>query len=318
MRCIGGEDLRRAYILATLTILLISGIAYVAGTLQEGFSSTAVQKEDEARELQADLERMESRTYYLMERDITRVRMYGDLLSDVWHVDMEFELLNNSLIPEEREVYVRRIADMISQLQSYQSMLLILHLYRHFNGTANTYWIASEENEGYDFSVTWEMWQAFTSEHGSPVAIQTPLQFYGGFFAYPAIQALPYAFRPVDHETGAETFIIENTGIEFFFEYFLLSQIQVVQDQIDEKLQEANSQSAIADKVSLAVALTTVAMLLATAMASRINEREVVSEVVALRKELGQDARLVRDYGTVPILIVAIALALLGLYLALY
>ncbi|MFX1602204.1 MAG: hypothetical protein ACFFCK_01880 [Promethearchaeota archaeon] len=310
--------MRRDYILATLTILLISGIAFVAGTFQEGFSSAAVERHDEARELQSDLERMESRTYYLMERDITRVREYLDLLGEVHLLDTEFDLMNSSLSPARREVYVRRISEMISQLQSYQNTLLILHLYRHFNSTTDTYWIAVEDVDGYDFSIPWEMWQGFTSEHGSPVMIQTPLQFYGTFFAYPAIQALPYGLRPVDHETGAETFIIENAGIEFLCEYFLLSQIQVVQGQINDKLDEANAQSAIAEKISLAVALTTVAMLLATAMASRVNEREVVSEIMALRKELGQEAAPVRDYGTVPILIVAIALALLGLYLALY
>ncbi|UCH04308.1 MAG: hypothetical protein JSW05_12165 [Candidatus Thorarchaeota archaeon] len=310
--------MRRAYILATLTILLISGIAYVAGTLQEGFSSTAVQKQDEAREMQTDLERMESRTYYLMERDITRVREYGNLFGEIWPIDMEFEFLNSSLSIEERQVYVRRIVDKISQLQSYQNMLLILHLYRHFNRTTNTYWIASEDNEGYDFSITWELWQAFISDHGSPVTIQTTLQFHGAFFSYPAIQALPYGWRPMDHETGEETFTIESAGIEFLCEYFLLSQIQVLQYQIDQTLQEANAQGAIAEKISLAVSLTTVAMLLATAMASRVSEREVVSEIVTPRKEMGQDVGPVRDYGTVPILIVAIALALLGLYLALY
>jgi len=261
---------------------------------------------------------MESRTYFLMQRDITRIREYGDLLTEVGLVDTEFGILNSSLTPQRREVYVRRVAEMLSQLQSYQSMLLILHLYRHFNSTTATYWIAREQNEGYNFSITWELWQAYISDHGSPVAIETPLQYYGTYFSYPAIQALPYGLRPKDHETGAETFIREDAGVEFLFEYFLLGQIQVLQSQINEKLDEAIAQDAVAERVSLTVSLTTVSLLLATAMASRVNEKEVVREIEALRAEMGQEVVSERDYTIVPILMVALALALLGLYLALF
>ncbi len=70
--------------LATLTILLISGIAFIAGSLQEEFSSTAALRQEEAREMQDYLERMESKSYYLMQRDISRVRAYGDLLGEVY------------------------------------------------------------------------------------------------------------------------------------------------------------------------------------------------------------------------------------------
>ena len=175
-----------------------------------------------------------------------------------------------------------------------------------------------EETDGYNFSISWEMWQAFIVEHGSPVSIESPLQSYGVFFSYSAIQALPDGFRPIDDETGEEIFIRENAGVEFLAEYFLLSQIQVLQSQINEKLAEASAQGAVAERISVTVSLTTVAMLLATAMASRVNEREVMDEITVLRAEMGQEAVPVRDYSTMPILIVAIALALLGLYLALY
>ncbi len=310
--------MKKQYILATLTILLISGIAYVAGSFQEDYSSAATQMHEDARAMQDDLQRMESKAYFLMQRDVTRVREYNDLLMETIWVDREFELLNSSIIPERREIYVRKAAEMLDQLNSYQSMLLILHLYRHFNGSTSTYWIASEESEGYDFSITWEMWTAFIDEHGSPVAIETPMEYYGMYFSYSAIQELPFLMRPHDRETGAEMFIREDAGVEFLCEYFLLSQIQDLQNQIDQKLDEANAQEAIAERISVTVSLSTVAMLLATAMASRVNEREVLNEVVTLRAEMGQEVVSERDYGTVPILIVALALALLGLYLALF
>jgi len=253
-----------------------------------------------------------------MQRDVTRIREYGDLLMEVYWMDREFELLNSSISPERREMYVRKVADMLDQLNSYQSMLLILFLYRHFNRSTDTFWIASEDGEGYDFSVTWDMWTNFISEHGSPVKIETPTEYYGHFFSYPAIQALPYPMRPQDHETGAEMFIREDAGVEFLCEYFLLSQVQVLQDQIDGKLVEANTNEAMANRISVTVSLATVAMLLATAMANRANEREAIDEIVALRVEMGQEVALERDYSTVPILIVAIALALFGLYLLMF
>jgi len=307
--------MERSQIVATVVVLLISGMAFITGSLQETYATQALHEKETVQELQDDLERMEDHAYYIMGRDVTRVRECLDLRADITLLDVEFEMLNASFTPEEREVYLRRTIDTLIQMQGYQNNLLVLHLYRHFNQSTNTYYIAHEDNEGYNFSITWQMWQAFETEFGEPVIVMTPEQYYGHFFAYDMIQARGEGLRPVDPETGEEIFIFENIGIEFFCESFLLSQVQLLQSQISVMLNEVSHLESEADRISSSVGLITVAMLLATVMSSRIDERKLENKIVALQIDMGKETEIDRDTISMLILIVALVLAAFGLYL---
>jgi hypothetical protein len=305
-------------LVATLVVLIISAMAFVVGSQQDNYATLAIQEKEVVQDLLDDLERMEQRAYYILGRDVTRVREYGDLLVQLYLIDAEFELLNDSLSIEERQVYIRRTIDTIIQLQGYQTNLLIFHLYMHFEQTSDTYYIAHEDNEGYNFSITEQMWQTYETEHGSPVAIMTPEEYYGSLFAYDLIQALPEQLRPNNPELGEETFIVESAGIEFFCEYFLLSQVQSLQSQISMKLNEVSSLESEVDRISSSIGLVTVAMLLATIMSSRIDERKVENQIRTLRVELGRETQVDKDVLSLPILFIALILAALGIYLMMF
>jgi hypothetical protein len=297
---------------------MISAMAFIAGSLQETYVTQALHEKETVQELQDDLERMEDHAYYILGRDVTRVRECLDLRADITLLDVEFEMLNSTFTPEEREVYLRRTIDTLIQMQGYQNNLLVLHLFRHFNQSTNTYYIAHEDNEGYNFSITWQMWHAFETEFGSPVMVMTPEQYYGHFFAYDMIQARGEGLRPVDPETDEEIFIFENIGVEFFCESFLLSQVQSLQNQITVMLNEVSHLESEVDRISSSVGLITVAMLLATVMSSRIDERKLETKIVALEVVMGKETEIDRDVLSMPILIVALVLAALGIYFLLF
>ncbi len=310
--------MEKSQLVATIVVLLISGMAFVTGSLYDNYATMALQEKEQVQHMQDDLERIENHAYYLMDRDVTRVRECLDLLAEIILLDAEFELLNASLSIEEREVYVRRTIDMLIQMQGYQNSLLILHLYRHFSQSSNTYYIAHEENEGYNFFITEQKWQAFETDHGSPVTIMTAEQYYGHFFAYDSIQALPEELRPVDPETNEETFITESAGIEFFCEYFLLSQVQELQSQISENLNNVSLMESEAGRISSSVGIITVSMLLATVMSSRIDEKKLEKQIISLRADLGKEVEIDKDQLSIAILLVALILGALGIYLILF
>ncbi|MFX1561282.1 MAG: hypothetical protein ACFFBL_11900, partial [Promethearchaeota archaeon] len=60
------------------------------------------------------------------------------------------------------------------------------------------------------------------------------------------------------------------------------------------------------------------AMLLATVMSSRIDEKKLENKIVALETILGKETEIDRDVLSMPILIVALVLAALGIYLMLF
>ena len=83
-------------------------------------------------------------------------------------------------------------------------------------------------------------------------------------------------------------------------------------------LNEVSQQESEADRISSSVGLITVAMLLATVMSSRIDERKLENQIIALEVVMGKETEIDRDVISMPILIVALVLAALGIYLMLF
>ena len=191
-------------------------------------------------------------------------------------------------------------------------MIINIHLYRHFNQTQNNYVIATEENEGYDYAITWKMWQSFISESGLPVYIWNASEYYGGFFSYSAIQAHPLDLRPLDPDTGQEIFIFESGGIESVVDFFFLSQARALQDQINSKLDDANSLINQADRISLTLSLTTIGVIISTAMVNRLNQKKLEHEFAILNEKEGRPNEKKWDLISIPVLIIAIVLSIIG------
>jgi hypothetical protein len=91
-----------------------------------------------------------------------------------------------------------------------------------------------------------------------------------------------------------------------------------LQSEINTKLNEVSTLESEAERISSSVGLITVAMLLATVMSSRIDERKLENRIVALEIGLGKETEIDRDVLSMPILLVALVLAALGIYLMLF
>jgi len=149
-------------------------------------------------------------------------------------------------------------------------MIIIIILYRHFKTTTSSFYIAREDPDGYDFLVTGETWQAFVDSYGLPVEVYSAEEYYGGSFKqFAEIKA--HVNHPVDPVTWQEIFIQVGGALEFKLDYFLFSQVRTLQDEINEKLDEANILENQANGIALGVSLTTVGVILSTPMVTRLN-----------------------------------------------
>jgi hypothetical protein len=232
-------------------------------------------------------------------------------------VDNEFDLLNDTLLQAERDFYVKKIVELLMYRQSLQNSLMIIHLFRHFNVSTNDFVIALQENDGYDYRITYEMWQNYIDDFGLPVYIWNASEYYGPFFSYPIIQTLAPEFRPYDPDTGQEIFIFEGGGIEGVMDYFLYSQVRSTQDSINTNNKIINSIESQANFISLAVSLTTVSMVLSTAMITRLNNKKLEQEFETLKAKEGREPKAKRDILSIPVLVAAGILSTLAILLAL-
>ncbi len=305
----------KKYILAYAIILFISGTAFVAGLLQENLTSNTTQIKETMAEQQTTLIRMESKAFFLTTRDISTTYKAIDVLVEVTLIDNEFDLLNATLPQAERDVYVKKIVELLMYRQSLQNKLMVVHLYRHFNTSSDDFVIALQENDGYDYRITLEMWQDYVTQFGLPVYIWNASEYYGNFFSYSVIQALPPDFRPYDPDSGFEIFIFEGGGIESIMDYFLYSQVRTLQDSINSNNKVVNTLESQTAFISLTVSLTTVSLVLSTAMITRLNHKKLEQEFEILKAKEGRELEGKRDALSIPVLIVAGILSILGILL---
>ncbi|MFW9824300.1 MAG: hypothetical protein ACFFE4_15260 [Candidatus Thorarchaeota archaeon] len=299
-------------------ILFISGTAFIAGSLQENLSTQANTIQAQVLDLQDTVLRMESKAFFLTSRDITTTYKSIDIRLEAMLVDNELDLLNATISQAQRDFYVKKIVELLIYSQGMQNTLLIIHLYRHFNVTSVDFAIANQNSDGYDYRITYEMWQYYNNQFGSPVYIWNATDYYGLYFSYPLIQALAPEFRPHDPETELEIFIYEGGGIEGLMDFFLYNQVREIQDEINKKSGLVHSLESQATYISLGVSLTTVSMLLATAMITRINHKKVEHEFNILKEKDGREVRIQRDFLSIPVLVIAAILSVLGVFLAIF
>lgn len=85
------------------------------------------------------------------------------------------------------------------------------------------------------------MWQNYFALYGAPFNVINAFSFYGDYFAYPEIQSRPLNERPINPSTGTEIFYEYIHAIASIDEYFLLTQVNEIQNQINLKLSKANN-----------------------------------------------------------------------------
>lgn len=305
-------------VIATVIILFIAGSAFLAGFLQEYYAGSAADIRRDAENLQTILIRMENRAIYLTKRDDDKVYMSYEHNMQSHLLDTEYNLLYSTLTPNERSNYLNKISQALEDTNAYWTWMSVVVWYRYYNVSQWDFNIATKEDDGYDLIITWEMWSSYVSTYGLPVEVMTPTQYYGHFFSYDEIQSLPINSRPTDHATGKEIFIQPIHSVEFLCSYFLFEQVRNTQEEIDQMLKVFVNLEKQASSIGLGVAMTTIAVVLSAAMANRLNQKKIESEFEKIREKEERLIKKKRDLISIPVLIIATILSLLGVILPIF
>ena len=290
-------------------------MAFFAGLMQENLASKAGSLKDQVTDLQDTLGRMESKALFFLNHDLRIAAFTLENKVEITLLDRELESLNSTLTPEERENYLRTIVELIIHDQNLINVYLVIDLYKHFNASTNDFVIATEAADGYHYRITWDMWQRYVDNKGLPIRFSNAYEAYGNLWSYSMIQSLPLAWHPYSPITGKEIFVRE-IGLIMALDFFLYSPIMLTQDVIAIKLYNARILESQAQYISLGVSLTTVSMVLASAMITRINHKKIEYEFTLLKEKEGKEVKRKPDILSIPVLIVAALLSTLGIILA--
>lgn len=295
---------------AILVIGIVAAASFYGGFLVDSNLAQVQQLRDEAFALQDTLDRMEARAIYLVEQSHDRLYQAADIGVDAVLLDIELEQLNNTLIWDERDAYLWRIIYLLNHAQNMQSQIPLMGVFWHFNSSTSDMILATEEDDGFDYNITYDQWLEYQSDYvsqlGPLVTIANSTEFYGGFFSYDYIQSLPADARPKNYVTGGETFVWIGTGVSAKCEFFFYTPVRILQDDITARLELANTLESQVKQLSLGVSLTTVAMILATAVAGRFDQHSISEKLKTLLRE--EEVRVSTDIFGIVLLILAILL----------
>ncbi|MFX0004574.1 MAG: hypothetical protein ACFE9C_13705 [Candidatus Hodarchaeota archaeon] len=307
--------IKSKYKIASAIILIISTGAFIVGFIQTNYLQKITDLKAEIHDLETDHDRMESKALSQRYADKDYFHRSLDYTTEAKIKDYEFEQLNDTLTNDERKVYVYTISTLMQQSINYRGATSIISIYRHFNHSTNDLIVSTEEIIGYDYRITWEIWQSFLSFYGPPVYEMNASEAYGDFFSYDYIQSRPLVERPRDLKTNDEIFFkINQTGGWTFInitDYFLLSPVISLQDKINSNLIELDKLEAEASIMAFGVTFTTVAVVISGVMANRISDKKLERQFEELKEERLRKKE--RDLISIPLLIIAAILCILGL-----
>ncbi|MHA1167875.1 MAG: hypothetical protein ACTSRU_08650 [Candidatus Hodarchaeales archaeon] len=182
----------------------------------------------------------------------------------------------------------------------------IIHEFFENNPLLDSYNISTRERDRYDYSITRDLWETYTPMYTVPMNSYLLSLGLGGIMS--DITELTDDFLGVDFEF----YSLDWDNIYVLYREPLWDELELV----DSSLSLAAGYEALAGKITMGVAVTTVSTVLATSMASRIENKKTEKSLSLIRFDILQEPDLIES-GTDRLaylgLILALIIAVLGL-----
>ncbi|MFX1250679.1 MAG: hypothetical protein ACFFCZ_03610 [Promethearchaeota archaeon] len=318
-----------------LLVFVIACCGFIAGALQNGFANDAelLDTLQAKHERTADL--MSTLIFNLIDRDQARIiEAYRTLGEDVQGLIREWmDLIQESTLPPEflaAENITHRIELQVKLDTVDRNMreTLTHALYVHFfvENRDEDFILAEKIVHGFDYNITkahWEgTWNAIFEELDeinqiSDVMGEKQTVEYINETLFGEISLPPNLLNQMMAGVLPTLFIIERPEALDWILVGLMVEERFKAEQYEVNATLAND---IAEGLSIAVSVTTVAVVLSTAMSARIERRRTARQVSLIRADLQEDPELAiptADIFALPILVIAAIISLGALILVL-
>ncbi len=296
--------------MASGIIILIAGMAFAAGFLQEGVSSDVEELKNQVSEMKLVLDRMDTKIREVIELDQSRVGVAGQEYQKASMYMLEYEITNGTLSVEEEDVLVNRIGRALTIFNLNNNFTEVVKMYNHWytEGNSSNYFFATELDDGYDLSYTKEDFDSFNASYvPSMLVFCSDEAFIGGSPIGDyliAIGVCPEGYTRVNAHVALPV--------------FLKRPLYEIQEQIkDNETLIANLESK-ASFYSYGVSLITVSTILAAAMATQLNDKEQEKNFSIIKAKIFDDKSMIvtkKNKIAMPFLFVALIISALGLLL---
>ncbi len=291
--------------IASVIIILISGLAFAAGFLQEGVLSEAETLKLEVSEQEFDLERIDLRIREIVEDDRISARKASDEFLLAKSIALELEITNDTLSVEERDLLMNQIRLALENFNYFVSLTNIVKMYDFWYTDSNTsdYYFATEDKDGYELVFSKEDYDTFNASKSFLYLVPASVILANWSFSD---EIIAYGIIPTEYYFWQS----------YNFREFLDQPLYALQEEISNSkivISELESKGSV---FGYGVSLITVTTILASAMATQLNDKEREKEFSEIKAEIFKDKSMIktkRNKIAMPFLFVALILAALGL-----
>ena len=282
--------------LPTGIILLISASAFLAGLIQTEMNSNIITLTQEKNLLENRLDQMREKANDIYIHDLLLINEATRRVTEIRLLDFDLLHKGGNLTAEELNAIHAKITWLLWQMQSYLKVLDLSEIYRHFLVNTSDYIIASKEVDGYEYTITKKY-----HDENKVIENLTATEVYGMLHSFTELsgwEAPEWFYYPVGD-----------------FRTYLYAPLKAVRDKIDDLAVRTDTLSFNADRIGLGVSLTTIAVILSAAMATRMNEKKMTHDLSVIQAELDQGkTEIISESDLIPIsvLLIAATLSILG------
>ncbi|MFX0092552.1 MAG: hypothetical protein ACFFBD_12380 [Candidatus Hodarchaeota archaeon] len=318
-------------LLPVVIILIISCAGFMAGIIQNYQSGKADTLLDEQQRHERNADLMTSLARDLIEKDSNVIREIEKIIfEDMEQLILEWMwITDHSALPPEfiQASNFTLLTEMRLKLESINAKVretLLFHLYNHFviETRSSNFTIAERIVDGFDYNITKEYWDQTArgikeeigidisdilhEETSGEVINQT---IFGGEFHNVS------KLNQIEAHTPEKVFVVEYPPLI----HWILMGI-IVEERVKAEMYEIQASDTMgsAEGLAIAVSVTTVAVVLSTAMSGRIERRRTARLISLIRADLKEDESLVLpalDIIAIIILVLASIIAISALLL---
>ena len=295
-------------------IMIVIFCAASAGTLQNIFTRKADNFNQIAGEYEFDSMQIEQTMQEYTLGDGEKAQDALDSNYDIFALAIEYDTLNSTLTPEERDVYRWRFAIEMGRRSGYiWSMISYLIHYDFTNyPTRETFILKEEAKNGYDYIIKREDWEAYT-----PIYLKSNTSYFTEIGLFPIysdlIEDLSYFLVPDAQIEGVDYFYevsIDNAGHLLKIPLYEIVELKINAES------DAQYYENLITQITFGATIITTASVLAAAMASRIFENHTEYYLALIEAKVSNEpyrAIEKKDRWSKIGLIIALLIAMLGL-----
>lgn len=298
-------------------IILVSFFAFAAGYTQNIFVEKADAFSETAGEHEYNAMRIEQRLRTISNNDATQMFKVGEKSYELVFLAIEYTTVESTLTEIEKEIYRLDFAKILMERSFAVYSTTTYSIHKEFTETSNQEYIITEESShGFDYIIERDDWQTYT-----PLFLVTRNTLFTQLGLYPTLQTITddldfyIQFDKPDGGGSFWQFDFSNAGylLQIPFQNEVVLQL--------ENTDKANTYQSIADQITIGVSVTTIATVLSTAMASRLESKKSDHEISVLRADIIKDPSVIKtekDKLAIIGLTSALVIAALGLLLPIF